>query len=254
MDINLAIADRARAGEALTAAEIDELASADLLSLGMLADEVRRARAGENVTYVRVFEWAGPPARPEAASPRGSALLERFKDAVSPGFDPDLHLQRVGCANQTTMLSTESMEIGDMFRAAMTARHGEAELPSRFRAFDTICSATQDRQDAVLKLLGEEPLDLMIVIGGYNSSNTCNLARICARQVPTYHVADPEGLMSAAEIRHRDVATRTEITTAGWLPEGPLAVGLTSGASTPDNLVEQVVRRLEGFTAPVPIA
>ena len=195
---------------------------------------------------------AGPPTRPEAGS-TSSGLLERFKDAVSPGFDPDLHLQRVGCANQTTMLSTESMAIGDMFRAAMTTRYGAAELASRFRAFDTICSATQDRQDAVLKLLGEEQLDLMIVIGGYNSSNTCNLARICAGQVPTYHVADPEGLISAAEIGHRDVATRTEITTTGWLPEGPLAVGLTSGASTPDNLVEQVVRRLEGFTAPVPI-
>jgi 4-hydroxy-3-methylbut-2-enyl diphosphate reductase len=183
----------------------------------------------------------------------GSALLERFKNAVSPGFDPGQHLQRVGCANQTTMLSTESLEIGEMFRAAMRARYGETELASRFRAFDTICSATQDRQDAVIKLLDEQRLDLMIVIGGYNSSNTCNLARICAGQVPTYHVADPEGLISPAEIRHRDVASRAEETRSGWLPDGPLVVGLTSGASTPDNLVEQVVRRLEGFTAPVAI-
>jgi 4-hydroxy-3-methylbut-2-enyl diphosphate reductase len=148
------------------------------------------------------------------------------------------------------MLSTESLEIGEMFRAAMRERYGEAELASRFRAFDTICSATQDRQDAVIKLLDEQRLDLMIVIGGYNSSNTCNLARICAATVPTYHVADPEGIISPTEIRHRDVATRAEFTRSGWLPDGPVVVGLTSGASTPDNLVEQVVRRLETFTAP----
>lgn len=181
-------------------------------------------------------------------SPGSEALLEKFKEAASPGFDPHQHLQRVGCANQTTMLSTESLEIGEMFRAAMREKYGEAELASRFRAFDTICSATQDRQDAVIKLLDEQRLDLMIVIGGYNSSNTCNLARICAAQVPTYHVADPEGILSATEIRHRDVASKAELTRSGWLPEGPVAVGLTSGASTPDNLVEQVVRRLEAFT------
>ena len=182
------------------------------------------------------------------------ALLEKFKDAASPGFDPDHHLQRVGCANQTTMLSTESLEIGEMFRAAMRERYGEAELASRFRAFDTICSATQDRQDAVIKLLDEQRLDLMIVIGGYNSSNTCNLARICASTVPTYHVADPEGIVSPTEIRYRDVATKAEFTRSGWLPDGPVVVGLTSGASTPDNLVEQVVRRLEAFTAPSAIS
>jgi 4-hydroxy-3-methylbut-2-enyl diphosphate reductase len=189
-----------------------------------------------------------------AGSAGSKEMLARFKDAASPGFDPERHLQRVGCANQTTMLSTESLEIGEMFRAAMTQRYGEAELPARFRAFDTICSATQDRQDAVNKLLDETRLDLMIVIGGYNSSNTCNLARICASQVPTYHVADPDGLISGAEIRHRDVKTKAEVTTTGWLPDGPLAVGLTSGASTPDNLVEQVVRRLEGFTSPATIS
>ncbi|MDA1093782.1 MAG: 4-hydroxy-3-methylbut-2-enyl diphosphate reductase [Acidobacteria bacterium] len=184
-----------------------------------------------------------------AGSLTSRELLDRFKDAVSPGFDPEQHLQRLGCANQTTMLSTESMEIGEMFRAAMCQRHGEAELSVRFRTFDTICSATQDRQDAVIKLLAEQRLDLMVVIGGYNSSNTCNLARICADRVTTYHVADPGALLSANEIRHRDVSTRAETTTTRWMPSGPLVVGLTSGASTPDNLVEQVVRRLETFSA-----
>jgi 4-hydroxy-3-methylbut-2-enyl diphosphate reductase len=177
-----------------------------------------------------------------------SDFLARFGAAVSPGFDPDLHLQRVGCANQTTMLSSESLAIGEMFREAIRARYGEAELLNRFRAFDTICSATQDRQDAVIRLLDERALDLMVVIGGYNSSNTCNLARICHARVPTYHIAAPEGLISATRIGHRDVASKTEVTTSAWLPaEGSLTVGITSGASTPDNLVEQVVRRLDSF-------
>jgi 4-hydroxy-3-methylbut-2-enyl diphosphate reductase len=181
------------------------------------------------------------------------AFLERFANAISAGFDPDVHLGRVGCANQTTMLSTESMEIGEMFRAAMRERHGETDLASRFRAFDTICSATQDRQDAVVKLLAEESIDLMVVIGGYNSSNTCNLARICAAAVPTYHVADPEGLVSRDEVRHRAVLQKIEVTTRGWLPDGPVRIGLTSGASTPDNLVEITVRKLEAFTASPPV-
>ena len=117
------------------------------------------------------------------------------------------------------------MEIGEMFKAAMRARYGDAELPQRFRAFDTICSATQDRQDAVVQLLADEPVDLMVVIGGYNSSNTCNLARICAKKVPTFHVADPEGLVSAAEIRHRSVSEKAEtisreLAASGWTGAG----------------------------------
>jgi 4-hydroxy-3-methylbut-2-enyl diphosphate reductase len=179
-----------------------------------------------------------------------TAFLQRFARATSVGFDPDLHLQRVGCANQTTMLSTESMEIGEMFRQAVSERYGAAELPQRFRAFDTICSATQDRQDAVVKLLAEEPIDVMLVIGGYNSSNTCNLARICAQSAPTYHIADPDGLVSASEIRHRSVKDKAEVVTRDWLPRaGQVRIGLTSGASTPDNLLEVVVRKLEMFTA-----
>jgi len=181
---------------------------------------------------------------------RRTAFLERFGGAASPEFDPDRDLERIGCANQTTMLSSESLEVGEMFRAAMRDRYGEAELAARFRSFDTICSATQDRQDAILRLLDEVALDVMIVIGGYNSSNTCNLARICTARVPTYHVADPGGLVSASEIRHRSVDMKQETVTAGWLPPtGPVAIGLTSGASTPDNLVEQVVRKLERFAA-----
>jgi 4-hydroxy-3-methylbut-2-enyl diphosphate reductase len=172
-------------------------------------------------------------------------FLARFARAASPDFDPDLHLQRIGCANQTTMLSSESVEIGEMFRQAVRDRYGDAELPSRFRAFDTICSATQDRQDAVVALLAEERIDLMIVIGGYNSSNTCNLARICGEQRPTYHIADASGLVSAASIRHKPIGATGEITSTGWLPSGHVVIGLTSGASTPDNIVASVIRRLD---------
>jgi 4-hydroxy-3-methylbut-2-enyl diphosphate reductase len=172
-------------------------------------------------------------------------LAARFANAVSPGFDFARDLTRVGLANQTTMLMSESLEIGDMLRAAMIDRYGDSSLAERYQAFDTICSATQDRQDAVLALLRETPVDLMIVIGGYNSSNTANLARICAASRPTFHIADPDCLCSAEEIRHRPVGSKQEVLATGWLPpKGPLTMGLTSGASTPDNLVGAAVVRL----------
>jgi 4-hydroxy-3-methylbut-2-enyl diphosphate reductase len=179
-----------------------------------------------------------------------AAFLDRFKNAVSPGFDPDSDLERIGLANQTTMLMTESLEIGDMIRQAMLDRYGAQDLDTRYQAFDTICSATQDRQDAVVALLREKAVDLMIVIGGYNSSNTANLARICADARPTFHIADPDCLISRDEIRHRPVGAKEEVSTAGWLPlEGALTIGLTSGASTPDNLVGAAIARLTGFCA-----
>jgi len=178
-----------------------------------------------------------------------AAVLARFPHAVSPDFDPERDLQRIGLANQTTMLMSESLAIEQMLRAAMSDRYGEADLVQHFQAFDTICSATQDRQDAVVALLHETPIDLMIVIGGYNSSNTCNLARICAASRPTFHVADPDCLISPGEIRHRPVGTKTEATSSGWLPQrGPVSIGLTSGASTPDNLVGDVVLKLAQFS------
>jgi 4-hydroxy-3-methylbut-2-enyl diphosphate reductase len=221
---------QATASQALQAANGHYLVVLDKTEAALVCDYIRESR--------------------EATDGRRRAFLERFAEASSAGFDPDVHLQRIGCANQTTMLSTESLEVGEMFRAAMRERYGEAELGDRFRAFDTICSATQDRQDAVVRLLEEVPIDLMVVIGGYNSSNTCNLAKICARKVPTYHIADPDRLLSADEVRHRAVDTHEEIVTRGWLADsGPVRVGLTSGASTPDNLVEIAVRTLEKFTA-----
>jgi 4-hydroxy-3-methylbut-2-enyl diphosphate reductase len=188
---------------------------------------------------------------------RPDAFLSRFERAVSPGFDPERHLSRVGCANQTTMLMSESLEIGEMFRAAMVDRYGEAEAAGRFRAFDTICSATQERQDAVVALLDEQDLDMMIVIGGYNSSNTCNLAKICADRVMTYHIATPDCIRDNGEIQHRPIgapstANVPERVTTGWLPPGQIQVGLTAGASTPNNIVGQVVERIERVANPEP--
>jgi 4-hydroxy-3-methylbut-2-enyl diphosphate reductase len=182
-----------------------------------------------------------------------SAFLQRFGEAVSPGFDPREHLQRVGCANQTTMLMSESLRIGQMFRDAMADRYGDAALKTRFRAFDTICSATQERQDAVVSMLDSQQVDLVVVIGGYNSSNTCNLARICAERTPTYHIAEPDCMLSAKEIRHRPIGAPSttvvpETVTSDWLPDGPISVGLTAGASTPNNIVGQVISRLEELT------
>jgi 4-hydroxy-3-methylbut-2-en-1-yl diphosphate reductase len=172
-------------------------------------------------------------------------FLEKFANAMSPGFDPNRDLQHIGLANQTTMLMSESLQVQELFRQAMTDRYGADGLSGRFRAFDTICSATQDRQDAVVGLLKETPLDLMIVIGGYNSSNTCNLARMGAGKVPTFHIADPDCLDSAEAIRHRPAGGHEEVRTLGWLPlTGPVVIGLTSGASTPDNQVGTAVERL----------
>jgi 4-hydroxy-3-methylbut-2-en-1-yl diphosphate reductase len=170
-------------------------------------------------------------------------MLARFRHAASPGFEPDRDLARIGLANQTTMLMSESLDIQEMLRQAVRDRYGEAELPVRFRAFDTICSATQDRQDAVLRMLGAGGLDLMIVIGGYNSSNTQALAKICAERLPTYHINGPDGLQEDG-IRHRPVGSNQDVMSPSWLPPGEVTVGLTAGASTPNNVVGDVVERI----------
>jgi 4-hydroxy-3-methylbut-2-en-1-yl diphosphate reductase len=182
-----------------------------------------------------------------------AAFAQRFAGAVSPGFDPSRDLERVGCANQTTMLMTESLAIGEMLRVAMRDRYGAESLSDRFRAFDTICSATQERQDAVETLLRTETLDLALVVGGYNSSNTCNLARICANHIPTFHIAEPDCL-DGATIRHRPIGapstdTRPELVTGNWLPAGDVSIGLTAGASTPNSIVGDVIERLERLAA-----
>jgi 4-hydroxy-3-methylbut-2-enyl diphosphate reductase len=173
-------------------------------------------------------------------------LHDRFREAASPSFDPERDLQRIGLANQTTMLMTESLQVQERLRAAMQDRWGEPELPQRFRAFDTICSATQDRQDAVLRMLDEGGLDVMVVIGGYNSSNTQALARICAPRVPTFHISGADRIQGRV-LRHRPVGRHDEVAALDWLPGADVAVGLTAGASTPNNVVGEVVERILGL-------
>ena len=171
-------------------------------------------------------------------------LLERFAGKLSPGFDPERDLERVGVANQTTMLSGESLAIAVEVRKSMITRYGEDALAEHFRTFDTICSATQDRQDAVLKLIAE-PLDLMVVIGGYNSSNTHHLAAICEESVSTYHIEDAACIdPQAGSIRFRTAGARREARQDGWLPPGPLTIGITAGASTPNNKIGETIERI----------
>jgi 4-hydroxy-3-methylbut-2-enyl diphosphate reductase len=175
-----------------------------------------------------------------------AAFIAKFAHAASPGFDPDLHLQKVGVANQTTMLARESLAIGEEVGAAMERAHGPEHRAEHFRTFDTICSATQDRQDAVRALL-EEPLDVMIVVGGYNSSNTLSLAAICAERVKTFHVEDAAAIYPVTgEIRYRPAGLHhEERVERGWLPiDGALRIGLTAGASTPNNKIGEAVVRI----------
>lgn len=181
----------------------------------------------------------------------GADLMKSFAEAASPGFDPDLHLQKIGLANQTTMLMSETLKVQETLRQAMVDRHGVEGLESRFRAFDTICSATQERQDAVLDMLKDGGLDVMIVIGGYNSSNTQALARMCAPRVNTYYIDSP-GCVDGDSIRHRAVGASAETTTQDWLAAGEVRVGITAGASTPDSVVGETIERilaLRGRTA-----
>jgi 4-hydroxy-3-methylbut-2-enyl diphosphate reductase len=179
---------------------------------------------------------------------RGSraAFLEKFARAASPGFDPDVHLRRIGVANQTTMLARESLAIGEEVGRAIDRARGAEARAADFRTFDTICSATQERQDAVLTLL-EEPLTAMVVIGGFNSSNTISLAALCAERVPTYHIEDASGIDPDARTVHfrRAGKAHVEATVRDWLPaEGAVRVGLTAGASTPNNKIGETVGRI----------
>jgi 4-hydroxy-3-methylbut-2-enyl diphosphate reductase len=196
--------------------------------------------------YVVVWDMAEARTVCEYIEGRGTrdAFVARFGDKMSPGFDPDRDLERVGVANQTTMLSGESLAIAAEIGKSVALRWGEAGLAEHFRTFDTICSATQERQDAVLKLIAE-PLDLMVVIGGYNSSNTTHLAAICQQKVPTYHIADATCIdVGTGGVRYRPVGEHAEVRRDGWLPAGALTIGVTAGASTPNNKIGETIERI----------
>src|SRR3954470_17612253 len=182
----------------------------------------------------------------EGKATREEILTKFAPHAVSPGFDPDRHLQRIGVANQTTMLASESLAIAAEVGASIERARGSEARAADFRSFDTICSATQERQDAVTELL-EEPLDLMLVIGGFNSSNTISLKALCAEKVPSYHIETPEAIDTAAGTIHHRLAgvAHREATTPNWLPlDRDVRIGITAGASTPNSKIGETVQRI----------
>lgn len=177
-------------------------------------------------------------------------FLKKFEGAYSPGFDPDLHLQRVGVANQTTMMRGETEEVQRRIMAAVRDReaaNGAADadtaLKQKFRFFDTICGATQERQDALEQML-KQSMNLLLVVGGYNSSNTSHLAEMGEAVLPTYFVRNASKLISQTTITHFDQHVKAEMTTENWLPEAPAVIGITAGASCPNNLIEDTIVRI----------
>ena len=174
------------------------------------------------------------------------AFLQRFSHAVSPGFDPDLHLRTVGVANQTTMLRNETEDVQRRIRQAIVDRDGPELGARNFRFLDTICGATQERQDALREML-LLPMNLLLVVGGYNSSNTSHLAEMGAAELPTYFIRDASRLVDDHHITHFDLHAGEEVSTGNWLPEGNIVVGVTAGASCPNHLIEETIRRLFAF-------
>lgn len=170
-------------------------------------------------------------------------FLEKFKNAHSEGFDPDKDLIRLGIANQTTMLKSETEQIGKLFETTMLKKYGPTELNEHFMSFNTICDATQERQDAMLNLV-EEEVDVMVVIGGFNSSNTTHLQEISIEKgIDSYHIDSDKRILPGNKIEHKPLEKDIE-TKENWLPDGKIIVGVTSGASTPDKVVEAVIERI----------
>ena len=170
-------------------------------------------------------------------------FLERFRGGYSEGFDPDLHLRRVGVANQTTMMRDETEEVQHRIEAAIRDRDGAEKARESFRFFDTICGATQERQDALSDML-KSRMDLLLVVGGYNSSNTSHLAEMGEAKLPTYFIRNASRLETRERIVHYSQHKKREIATSPWLPEEPVIIGVTAGASCPNNLIEETILRV----------
>ncbi|MBS1510278.1 MAG: 4-hydroxy-3-methylbut-2-enyl diphosphate reductase [Bacteroidetes bacterium] len=179
-----------------------------------------------------------------------NSFNEEFGNRVSAGFNPALHLQRIGVVNQTTMLASDTQAIADYLKQVMIQTHQltEANSEERFaETRDTLCYATNDNQSAVYGML-ETNADLAIVVGGYNSSNTSHLVELCEEKLPTYYITDESKILSSALIQHYNFHTKEELTTANFLPaKEPIKILLTSGASCPDALVEGVIEKLVSF-------
>ncbi len=174
------------------------------------------------------------------------SFLKRFPPgAHSAGFDPDLQLTRVGVANQTTMLKSETEEVQRRLKQAVLDRHGPVAGEQNFQVFDTICGATQERQDSLFGLL-QQPLDVLLVVGGYNSSNTTHLVEIGEQQLPTFFIRTADCLKSLEQIVHFDLHLKAEKESYSTklASDEPVIVGITAGASCPSNLIEDTVLRV----------
>jgi 4-hydroxy-3-methylbut-2-en-1-yl diphosphate reductase len=172
-----------------------------------------------------------------------AAFLTRFAGSHSPDFDPDSHLKTIGVANQTTMLKSETEEIQRRIKQAVLERDGET---ASFHFFDTICGATQERQDALFDML-KKPMDVLLVVGGYNSSNTAHLVEIAEPEVPTFFIRGASCIRSLEEITHYDLHHKEEIVSPGtaWLdPQRAVTIGITAGASCPNNLIEDTIMKV----------
>ena len=170
--------------------------------------------------------------------------MKKFSKACSSGFDPDIHLERIGVANQTTMLKSETEEIGKLFENTMIRKYGPVNINDHFLAFNTICDATEERQDAMFSLVDED-LDILVVIGGFNSSNTTHLQEIAiTNNIESFHI-DISDRISVEEnsILHKPLGSDLELKN-NFLPSGNINVGITSGASTPDKVVADVIEKL----------
>lgn len=175
-------------------------------------------------------------------------FMNKFSRACSLGFDPDRDLEQIGIANQTTMLKSETEQIGKLFEHTMMKKYGPTQLNNHFHSFNTICDATQERQDAMLGLV-EQKLDLMVVIGGFNSSNTTQLQQIAIeRGIPSYHIDSAARIGSENQVEHKPLGRDLEVT-HNWLPTGEIVVGVTSGASTPDKVVEEAIEKIFALKA-----
>ncbi|MCP2730591.1 4-hydroxy-3-methylbut-2-enyl diphosphate reductase [Limnofasciculus baicalensis] len=170
-------------------------------------------------------------------------FMAKFSRAHSSGFDPDLDLEQIGIANQTTMLKSETEAIGKLFERTLMKKYGPDKLNDHFQSFNTICDATQERQDAMLDLV-EEKLDLILVIGGFNSSNTTQLQQIAIqRNIPSYHIDTAVRIGIGNRVEHKPLGKDLEVK-ENWLPAGEIVVGVTSGASTPDKVVEEAIEKI----------
>ncbi len=217
---------------------------------------VSRALGSGNGRYLIVLNLAETDLICESIRGRSDheKFLREFSGRFSEGFDPEKHLKRIGVANQTTMLRAETEEVQRRLREAIIERDGDA---ANFRLFDTICGATQERQDALRDLLekSQTPPHLLLVVGGYNSSNTTHLAEMGEGKIPTWFIRNQECMESSERIRHFDLTQKREILSeTAWLPEGDLQIAITAGASCPNNLIEEVILRvltLRGESLPI---